>query len=570
VRPLSPSAPPHRTVGIRRRSDTVTLCAVLMDSWPGWLAALPSHSFMCSHLFTPDPFAPWLPPLLAAHAGCQVHPFPPTELPSGITFFLGQGSMAVMQVLRKCRDSTWVFSFDRSLRVVSTTTSIALYHPDYGGGVTNGTWQFWSSILDFRAPPTPEVNGRTLFHDVDRASKVDRYTPSAPPAYDAQGAAHWIEATPEVSWTDAGHTILDVRGLLPIDNVQCLVQCPIVYSPTRWGIRKLTVKELLSVFDLSEALLSSMSGATSCVFQDSAPGRLLGAVLGSIVHANRPELRSLALGSPPSRELGEPRGTTASAWPETPGTEWAGVSESTTKADDAQAHTALWDRRIDERLAPDAQRIASFQQHFGRSPLESIRDFFLRIWRRRVLQSLLRYLSESKGSAGMPRDIEVGRDAVHKATQATWWEWAGGSTPFFWRWPPQARVLVRDGHTPWFVSEPPRCVKPQRPERNEDVRSKMEAKINSVLAKGYIAQGEVCSLTAYFSVPKGSDDIRMVYDATASGLNACLWAPNFWLPSAEGLVDRMDSTSWMGDLDMGEQFLNFPLHLDLQKFCGID
>jgi len=98
----------------------------------------------------------------------------------------------------------------------------------------------------------------------------------------------------------------------------------------------------------------------------------------------------------------------------------------------------------------------------------------------------------------------------------------------------------------------------------------MEAKINSVLAKGYIAQGEVCSLTAYFSVPKGSDDIRMVYDATASGLNACLWAPSFWLPSAEGLVDRMDSTSWMGDLDMGEQFLNFPLHLDLQKFCGID
>ncbi|MFN9978756.1 MAG: hypothetical protein ACK53Y_02520, partial [bacterium] len=32
----------------------------------------------------------------------------------------------------------------------------------------------------------------------------------------------------------------------------------------------------------------------------------------------------------------------------------------------------------------------------------------------------------------------------------------------------------------------------------------------------------------------------------------------------------MDSHSWMGDLDMGEQFLNFPLHPDLQKFCGID
>ncbi len=26
----------------------------------------------------------------------------------------------------------------------------------------------------------------------------------------------------------------------------------------------------------------------------------------------------------------------------------------------------------------------------------------------------------------------------------------------------------------------------------------------------------------------------------------------------------------MGDLDMGEQFLNFPMHPDLQVFCGID
>jgi hypothetical protein len=26
----------------------------------------------------------------------------------------------------------------------------------------------------------------------------------------------------------------------------------------------------------------------------------------------------------------------------------------------------------------------------------------------------------------------------------------------------------------------------------------------------------------------------------------------------------------MGDLDMGEQFLNFPLHPELQQYCGID
>ncbi len=62
----------------------------------------------------------------------------------------------------------------------------------------------------------------------------------------------------------------------------------------------------------------------------------------------------------------------------------------------------------------------------------------------------------------------------------------------------------------------------------------------------------------------------MVYDATISGLNDSLWTPPFVLPRAEAVLDQMDENSWMGDLDMGEQFLNFPLHPKLQRHCGID
>lgn len=62
----------------------------------------------------------------------------------------------------------------------------------------------------------------------------------------------------------------------------------------------------------------------------------------------------------------------------------------------------------------------------------------------------------------------------------------------------------------------------------------------------------------------------MVYDASASGLNASLWVPSFALPSAESLLDNITIDTWMGDLDMGEQFLNFPLHPSLQVYCGID
>jgi hypothetical protein len=190
-------------------------------------------------------------------------------------------------------------------------------------------------------------------------------------------------------------------------------------------------------------------------------------------------------------------------------------------------------------------------------------------WRRLVCRSLLAYLAEIRDSA-VPRDWEVGRDALYKAAQATWWEWPGGSTPFFWRWPPYALEVVRDSHPPWFRAEPPRYVKPQRREKDAAVHKAMETKLRGMQAKGYIAEGKVVSLTSYFAVPKGENDIRMVYDATASGLNECLWSPNFWLPSAEGLVDCLDGSSWQGDLDMGEQFLNFHLHPTLQPFCGID
>jgi hypothetical protein len=32
----------------------------------------------------------------------------------------------------------------------------------------------------------------------------------------------------------------------------------------------------------------------------------------------------------------------------------------------------------------------------------------------------------------------------------------------------------------------------------------------------------------------------------------------------------LDASSWMSDLDMGEQFLNFPLDPVLQPYCGIN
>ncbi len=88
--------------------------------------------------------------------------------------------------------------------------------------------------------------------------------------------------------------------------------------------------------------------------------------------------------------------------------------------------------------------------------------------------------------------------------------------------------------------------------------------------KGYIAWGRVDSLTGYFSVPKGTSDIRLVYDATKSSLNTAIWVPSFALPTADTFTNLLEPETWMMDLDLGEMFLNFPLDIDLQPYCGID
>jgi hypothetical protein len=62
----------------------------------------------------------------------------------------------------------------------------------------------------------------------------------------------------------------------------------------------------------------------------------------------------------------------------------------------------------------------------------------------------------------------------------------------------------------------------------------------------------------------------MVYDASQSGLNKALWVPSFTLPSVEALTRVMDTESWMGDLDLGDMFLNFPLDIAIRSYCGID
>ena len=94
--------------------------------------------------------------------------------------------------------------------------------------------------------------------------------------------------------------------------------------------------------------------------------------------------------------------------------------------------------------------------------------------------------------------------------------------------------------------------------------------MRKLVAMGYIKKGLFFILTSFFSVPKGTEDIGMVFDATLSGLNHSIWGPNFMFPSMGSLIFMVGPKLHMFNLDVGEMFYNFQLFLVLANYCEVD
>ncbi len=87
---------------------------------------------------------------------------------------------------------------------------------------------------------------------------------------------------------------------------------------------------------------------------------------------------------------------------------------------------------------------------------------------------------------------------------------------------------------------------------------------------GYILPGKVFWGTHYFCVNKGLDDIRIVYNSMSCGLNEVLCPPPFGLLTFKQTLWALLPGYFQCNLDMGEQFLNYPLHTELREFLGVD
>ena len=179
-------------------------------------------------------------------------------------------------------------------------------------------------------------------------------------------------------------------------------------------------------------------------------------------------------------------------------------------------------------------------------------------------------------------DLSNGIQALQHYISSTWWQWKLGSALLFWRFPTEeSRKAARDGWPVWRIDgvDLPDYKRKQRA-MPTDIAQQLAVKIAKVRKNNYITPcGPTLSDVDYFGTIKIRDvlatgkikviDIRVVYDATASGLNNAIWAPNFWLPSIDCALRGMNFGSWAIDFDLGDMFLNFPLPQSLRPYVGI-
>ena len=158
------------------------------------------------------------------------------------------------------------------------------------------------------------------------------------------------------------------------------------------------------------------------------------------------------------------------------------------------------------------------------------------------------------------------------STHTNWFEFNAGSRLVHFRFPERYRKEARGKVKVYFKRHRPTTLKMQPIIEDVTICAKTKEKISKVLKQRYLLPSDslVKLNIKYSAVPKGDNNVRMVYEATANKLNEAVWVPTLWLPTIDSLVHTVCSTSWMTDRDLGYMFLNYQLHEDVRPFTGVD
>ena len=564
-------------------------CSILCCGWPGWAVAAKLRGWMIDVIVVKD--SDWVDCIKCWFPDSSVVLFENcvkwTSIGVSSTVWFSDADPPRKLSLWDT-DSKLIITRRRARRAPShswsmTTTSIA--HTACGG-VTDGRWTFYvySRIPSPHLTPVETVGGRDLSTVFD--TKVQGI-PCPPPT-----ALVWSEPVVVEIRPNTYHG----NGILPWDARLSFVVAPCIFSPTNWVRRRVQGSEMLKILDVPDSIceiLSSSQVRTICQDVNLIPTKVLCSLIDSVPNFEKQQtgqgssskrLRETVdaevLSPPLAQDMGGaleyPGGADGERTLEerVKEAETRGSSDRNTKAtksDDAEIPTYLWDLAIFPDITERELRA-----------LNLLREAGIRWWRRKVFRCFKLWFHNEyteyklfrctvgRSNLDAEKSLVAGRECIVRSSGATWWEWRCGSRPFFWRWPKEYRHQIRDGLKLWIKHQLPKWQVPQRHESDALVRGYVRNKLITVRERGYIAIGFIIALTSYFSVPKGDDDIRVVYDGTKSGLNAALWAPWFPLPTIEGHLRAVEAGYYMGDLDIGEMFLNFILDEEIQQYAGVD
>jgi hypothetical protein len=382
------------------------------------------------------------------------------------------------------------------------------------------------------------------------------------------------------------------HGLFPSSTVSDLsntyVATPSPFTPTKWCRRKFTAKEIARFFDLPvdcEKRLGSLHKLELPAKHPllvSIPVKILGWALWLSGYCDN--RRGVNKVDHSTSDVTKSKSDLLVSQ-EKFKSEIKKIDVKAVKHDDAAVPVEIWDEKLINEY-PIPEKLKGISREIIKSKLSIIRKALIAKWRRLLLNSLLKYLQttwkndytkymlkseRNKLNSEFVKDLNGGVDCMQYASKSTWWEWPGGSRLFFWRWTPEFRRMARDGiPICWLPEKIPSAKVPQPKVPDAEVRNQMRKKLSKIRDRGYVQPGYVKSLIKFFAVPKGTSDVRMVYDGTASGFNEGVWVPSFGLPTVETLLRGTGPGTWMVDLDIGEMFLNFMLAEDARHLVGID
>jgi hypothetical protein len=461
-----------------------------------WFFLLPPLHLHCLAVFTANLQEEWIQQAQTVLVTVPWHPLsflkqnPPVSAPIVFVHATRDILNLLPQTWWKESSILWFNTSSTSYPVPQLHYSVCLSHMA-SRGVSDSQWSFFSNKAFQAITPAPQ---RQVKHIIDRS----------------------IQTSTIANSRSSIPTVTECQ-LLQMDRLFSSFCCPTGYqSKDKTIIRYLSLGEICQILDIpKEALPPSLRSPT----QINAKGlhALMGPlalqppfkVLQQLFQVWTPFEASTPVNVTAMRHR-EANGTTPIAM-YTPGSEFAmeQAYKQAIKADDAVIPIQLWNDRIWDRNLHAPNILQHFKAtHGGMCPLDVLRSAMLRVWRVRLRRSFfwcihIMYLHDwtEHMTPSLRKDSAVGADCMSKACQADWWEWRGGSTLFFWRWLPALRAMARGGHPIWVQADLPTYRRPQRSESIPSVHALIKKKLTNVLAKGYIGEGPVTSLTSFFVVP---------------------------------------------------------------------